>query len=47
MREEISYMIQGYVKDEIPDYQMAAMLMAVYFQGITDEELADFHGYHV
>ncbi|MCH1984317.1 pyrimidine-nucleoside phosphorylase [Ruminococcus sp. OA3] len=40
-REEISYMIQGYVKDEIPDYQMAAMLMAIYFQGMTDEELAD------
>ncbi|WP_411335985.1 pyrimidine-nucleoside phosphorylase [Ruminococcus gauvreauii] len=40
-REEISYMIRGYVKDEIPDYQMAAMLMAIYLQGMTDEELAD------
>ena len=40
-REEIKYMITGYVKDEIPDYQMASMLMAIYFQGMTDEEMAD------
>lgn len=40
-REEIAFMIQGYVKEEIPDYQMAAMLMAIYLQGMTDEELSD------
>ena len=36
--EEITYMVNGYVDGAIPDYQMSAMLMAVYFQGMTDEE---------
>ena len=36
--EEIAYLIRGYVKNEIPDYQMAAFLMAVYFQGMTEKE---------
>lgn len=40
--EEISYMVQGYVKGEIPDYQIAAILMAIYFQGMTKEELTGF-----
>ena len=35
---EIRWMIQGYVKEQIPDYQMAALLMAVCFQGMEDEE---------
>lgn len=38
--EEIRYMIDGYVKGEIPDYQMSAMLMAIYFQGMNDKETA-------
>ena len=38
-KEEIVYLIEGYVKGEIPDYQVAAWLMAVYYQGMTDEEL--------
>lgn len=38
-QEEIRSMIEDYVKGDIPDYQMAAMLMAVCFQGMTDEEL--------
>lgn len=38
--EEIRWMIDGYVKGEIPDYQMSAMLMAIYFQGMTDHETA-------
>lgn len=38
-REEIHDMIQGFVTGEIPDYQMSAMLMAIYFQGMNDEEL--------
>lgn len=37
-KEEIEFMINGYVKGDIPDYQMAAMLMAIYFVGMNDEE---------
>ena len=37
--EEIKFLIDGYVKDLIPDYQIAAWLMAVYFQGMDDEEI--------
>lgn len=36
--EEIHCMIQDYVEGKIPDYQMAAFLMAVYFKGMTGEE---------
>ncbi len=38
--EEIRWMITGYTKGDIPDYQMSAFLMAVYFKGMTDEETA-------
>lgn len=38
--EEIHYLIQEYVNGQIPDYQMSAFLMAVYFQGMTEEETA-------
>jgi len=31
---EIDYIVQGYTKGEIPDYQMSAFLMAVYFKGM-------------
>ena len=37
-REEIEYMITEYTADRIPDYQMSAMMMAVYFQGMSAEE---------
>ena len=37
-RLEIHEMVQGFVQGEIPDYQMAAMLMAVYFKGMDQEE---------
>lgn len=40
-REEIRRMVAGFVAGEIPDYQMAAMLMAIYFQGMEKEETAD------
>lgn len=36
--EEIRFMIEGYVNGEIPDYQMSAMMMAVYFVGMNEEE---------
>lgn len=39
--EEIRFMVQGYTKGEIPDYQMSAMMMAIYFRGMdADETLA-------
>ena len=39
-REEIEFLINGYVKGEIPDYQISAWLMAVYFNGMTFDETA-------
>jgi len=38
-QEEIQFLIEGYVKGSIPDYQIAAWLMAVFFQGMEEEEL--------
>lgn len=38
---EIRHLVQGYAKGEIPDYQMSAWAMAVYFQGMTSRETAD------
>ena len=37
-KEEIDFIIQGYTKGEIPDYQVSALLMAIYFNGMTNEE---------
>ncbi len=39
-KEEIYFLVNGFVKGEIADYQMSAFLMAVYFQGLSDEETA-------
>lgn len=39
-QEEIQYFIKGYTNGEIPDYQAAALLMAIYFQGLNDKETA-------
>lgn len=39
-REEIEFLISGYVTGEIPDYQVSALLMAIYFKGMDDEETA-------
>ena len=41
-KEEIHFMIDGYVKGEIPDYQMSAFLMATYFNNMNDDELFAF-----
>jgi pyrimidine-nucleoside phosphorylase len=37
-KEEIHFLIDGYVHERIPDYQMSALLMAIYFNGLTKEE---------
>jgi len=37
-KDEISFFVNGYIKGTIPDYQMSAFLMAVYFQGMDFEE---------
>jgi len=39
--EEINFFISGYNSGDIPDYQAAAFLMAIYFQGLNDRETAD------
>ncbi len=38
--EEITYLVDGYTRGEIPDYQMSAFLMAVYFSGMQDREVS-------
>lgn len=38
---EINFFIEGYTKDEIPDYQASALAMAIYFQDMNDRERAD------
>lgn len=38
---EIDFAVQGYTKGEIPDYQMSAFLMAVYFRGMNKEEISN------
>lgn len=38
--EELRFFIEGYTKGDIPDYQMAAMAMAIYIRGMTFEETA-------
>lgn len=37
-KEEISFFINGYTDGSIPDYQASALLMAIYFNGMTDDE---------
>ncbi|MBV8807369.1 MAG: thymidine phosphorylase [Acidobacteriaceae bacterium] len=38
--EEIEYLVDGYTRGDIPDYQLAAFLMAVYFSGMSDREVS-------
>lgn len=40
-KEEIEYFIEGYTKGEIPDYQAAALIMAIYINGMNDREITD------
>lgn len=40
-KEEIKFIIDGYVNGSIPDYQVSSLLMAIYFKGMTDQEATD------
>lgn len=40
-KEEIDFIINGAVSGAVPDYQLSAFLMAVYFRGMTDDETAN------
>ena len=39
-KEELHFFIDGYVKGTIPDYQVSALLMAIYFNGMDAQETA-------
>lgn len=40
-KDEIDFIINGYTDKEIPDYQMSALLMAIFYQDMTDEEISN------
>ena len=40
-KDEIDFIIEGYVKGDIPDYQIAAWTMSIFFQGMSKRETAD------
>jgi pyrimidine-nucleoside phosphorylase len=40
-KEEIDFIIQGYTEGSIPDYQISALTMAIFFQGMTELERAN------
>ncbi|MWP61725.1 pyrimidine-nucleoside phosphorylase [Gilliamella sp. Pas-s25] len=42
--EEIQFFITNYTDGKIPDYQVSALLMAIYYQGMTSKECADLTG---
>lgn len=37
--DEINFIISGYVKNEIPEYQVSALLMAIYYNPLTEDEI--------
>ncbi|SMC17365.1 pyrimidine-nucleoside phosphorylase [Clostridium acidisoli DSM 12555] len=40
-KEEIDFIVNGYTNGTIPDYQISAFFMAVYFKGMNKQEIAD------
>ena len=40
-KEEINFIIEGYVNNTIPDYQVSALLMAIYYNPLSEDEIQD------
>lgn len=40
-KAEINFVVTGYTKDEIPDYQVSALAMSIFFNDMTNEEIAN------
>lgn len=40
--DEINFFIDGFINEEIPDYQVSALLMAIYFKGMSENETLNF-----
>lgn len=40
-REELRFFVLGFTRGEIPDYQASALLMAIFFRGMTRRETGD------
>lgn len=40
-KEEIDFFVEGYTNDEIPDYQVSSIMMAIFFNDMNDEERAN------
>lgn len=40
-KEEIKFFVQGYADNIIPDYQISSLMMAIYFKGMNNEEIAN------
>ncbi|MDQ0164532.1 pyrimidine-nucleoside phosphorylase [Bacillus horti] len=40
-QQEIEYVVNGYTGEQIPDYQISALLMAIYYKGMSTQEVSD------
>ena len=40
-KEEIDFFVQGYTNGEVPDYQVSSLLMSIFFNGMTKEEVSN------
>ena len=40
-KEEIEYFVNGYTNGEVTDYQASALVMAIYINGMSDQEITD------
>ncbi|PID28241.1 MAG: thymidine phosphorylase [Candidatus Cloacimonadota bacterium] len=46
-KEETTFLAEGYINGKIPDYQMSALLMSIYFRDMTDSEIETLTGVYI